>query len=104
MTFEQRAVVWFIVASAGLLAGLATAQPALVALGGAFLVPLLFGLAARPPRLPETTVRLSADRVLEGGRVELELTLAATDACPWLDVELRLPERLEVSGTPTRRV
>ena len=104
MTFEQRAVVWFVVASAGLLAGLATAQPALIAVGAGFLVPLLFGLAARPPRLPEATVRVSADRVIEGGRIELELTLAASDACPWLDVELRLPERLDRDGGLTRRV
>jgi uncharacterized protein (DUF58 family) len=102
--FEQRAVVWFVVASAGLLAGLATAQPTLVAVGGGFMVPLLFGLAARPPGLPEATVRVSADRVIEGGRVELELTLQASDACPWLDVELRLPERLDPHGAPTRRV
>jgi uncharacterized protein (DUF58 family) len=104
VTFEQRAVVWFVVAAAGLLAGLATAQPTLVAVGAGFLVPLFFGLAARPPRLPEATVRVSADRVIEGGRVELELTLAASDACPWLDVELRLPERLDRDGAPTRRV
>jgi uncharacterized protein (DUF58 family) len=103
MTFEQRAVVWFVVASAGLLAGLATAQPALVAIGAGWLVPL-HGLAARLPRLPEATARLSADRVLEGGRVQLELTLAASDACPWLDVELRLPERLDSDAAPTRRV
>ncbi len=104
MTFERRAVVWFVVASAGLLAGLATAQPTLVAVGAGFLVPLLVGLAAPPPRLPEATARISADRVIEGGRVELELTLAAPDACPWLDVELQLPERLVVDGAPTRRV
>jgi uncharacterized protein (DUF58 family) len=104
VTFEPRAVVWSAVGSAGLLAGLAAAQPALVAVGAGFLVPLLLGLAARPPRLPAATVRLSADRVIEGGRVELELTLAATDACPWLDVELRLPERLDVAQAPTRRV
>jgi len=104
VTFDQRAVVWFVVASAGLLAGLASAQPALVAVGAGFLVPLLFGLAARPPRLPEATVRVSADRVIEGARVELELTLAASHACPWLDVELRLPERLDPDGAPTRRV
>ncbi|MFN0155931.1 MAG: DUF58 domain-containing protein [Gaiella sp.] len=104
MTFERRATVWFVVASIGLLAGLTSSQPALVAVGAGFLVPLLFGLAARPPRLPEATVRVSADRVLEGGRVELELTLAASDACPWLDVELRLPERLDPGGAPTRRV
>ena len=90
MTVEQRAVVWFVLASAGLLAGLATARPALVAVGAAFLVPLLFGLAARLPRLPGVTVWVSADRVIEGGRVELEVTLAASDPCPWIDVELRL--------------
>jgi uncharacterized protein (DUF58 family) len=104
VTFEQHAVLWLVVASVGLLAGLATAQPALVAVGAGFVVPLLFGLAARPPRLPEATVRVSADRVIEGGRVELELTLAASGACPWLDVELRLPERLDQDGGPTRCV
>lgn len=104
MTFDHRAVLWFVVASTGLLTGLATAQPALVAVGAGFLVPLLYGLAARPPRLPEATVGLSADRVIEGGRVELALTLASSDACPWLDVELRLPERLGLDGAPARRV
>lgn len=104
MTFELRAVVWLLVASAGLLAGLATARPALVAVGAGFLVPLLFSLASPAPRLPRATVRVSADRVLEGARVELELTLAASDACPWLDVELRLPERLDAAGVSTRRV
>ena len=68
MTFEQRAVVWFVVASAGLLAGLATAQPALVAVGAGFLVPLFFGLAARPPRLPEATRQALAAR---GGALRL---------------------------------
>jgi len=104
VTFERRAVVWFVVASTGLLTGLATAQPVLVAVGAGFLVPLLLGLAVRPPRLPEATIRVSADRVIEGGRVELELTLAASDACPWLDVELQLPERLDLEEAPTRRV
>jgi uncharacterized protein (DUF58 family) len=104
VTFDQRAVVWFVVASAGLLAGLGTAEPTLVAVGAGFLVPLLFGLAARPPRLPEATVRISADRVIEGDRVELELTLAASHACPWIDVDLRLPERLDQDGAPMRRV
>jgi uncharacterized protein (DUF58 family) len=104
VTFEQRAVVWLVVASVGLLTGLATARPELVAVGAGFLVPLLFGLAARPPRLPEATVRASSDRVLEGGRVGLEVTLVATDACPWLDVELELPGRLDLDGGPARRV
>src|SRR5262249_58276759 len=52
----------------------------------------------------EATIRVSADRVIEAGRVEVELTLAASDACPWLDVELLLPERLGWDGGPTRRV
>ncbi len=101
---EKRAVAWFVVASAGLLAGVATAQPALVAVGAGFLVPLLFGLATPPPRLPEASVRVSADRVIEGARVALELTLDASAACPWLDVELQLPERLDLDGGPARRV
>lgn len=104
MTFEARAVAWFVVASAGLLAGVATSRPALAAVGAGFMVPLLYGVAARRPRLPEATVRISTDRVIEGGRVELELALVASGACPWLDVDLRLPERLDVDGTPARRV
>jgi uncharacterized protein (DUF58 family) len=104
VTFEPRAAAWFVIAAAGLLTGLATTQPALVAVGAGFLVPLLFGLAARPPGLPEATVRVSADRVIEGARVEIELTLVASGACPWLDVELRLPAYLDPDGAPTRRV
>ena len=55
-------------------------------------------------RSPGASVRLSAERVVEGGRVELELTLEAAEACPWLDVDLQLPERLEVADGPVRRV
>lgn len=104
MTLARRTVVYFAVGAAGLLVGIAFSQPALAALGGALLAPLLFGLAGRPPRLPEATAALSAVRVIEGAQVELRITLGATDACPWLDVELRLPERLEVDGTASRRV
>jgi uncharacterized protein (DUF58 family) len=104
VTFEQRSVVWLVIAAAGLLAGLAAARPALVAVGAAFLLPLLCGLAARAPRRPDASLRASVDRVIEGGTVDLELTLAATEACSWLEVELRLPERLEASGAPMRRV
>jgi uncharacterized protein (DUF58 family) len=104
VTLEHRAVVYFVVGAAGLLAGLALSHPALVALGGALLAPVLVGLVAPRPRLPEATVALSADRVVEGGRVELRLTLAAVDACPWLDVDLRLPDRLAVAGGSARRV
>jgi uncharacterized protein (DUF58 family) len=104
VTLARRAVVYFAVGSAGLLVGLALSQPALVALGAALLLPVLAGVAGRPPRLPEATVELSAGRAVEGGRVELRVTLAATDACPWLDVELELPERLGVEGGVTRRI
>jgi uncharacterized protein (DUF58 family) len=104
VTVEPRAAAWFLAASVGLLAGLAAAQPALVAVGAAFLVPLLFGLASPPPRAPDATVRLSAARVVEGARVELRLTLVAPAACPWLEVELRLPERLDLADGPPRRV
>lgn len=104
MTFEPRAVIWLVVASAGLLAGVATAQPALAAVGGALLTPLLYGLGARPPRVPDATVQISADRVIEGGRVDLALTLAASRACHWLEVELQLPPRLALDSATTHRV
>jgi uncharacterized protein (DUF58 family) len=104
VTLARRAVVYFMVGAAGLLVGVAISQPALVALGGALLAPVLLGLAGRAPRLPNATVGLSADRVLEGGQVELRLTLVATDPCSWLDVELRVPERLDVDGGEGRRI
>ena len=104
MTVARRTVVYFVVGATGLLVGVAISQPALVALGGALLAPVLVGLARRPPRLPQATVGLSAERVVEGGQVELRLALAATDACPWLDVELQLPDRLDVVGGAGRRI
>lgn len=104
MTLEHRALVYFVVGAAGLLVGVAASQPALVALGAALLLPVLVGVAGRPLRLPEATVALSAGRVVEGGQVELRLTLAATDASPWLDVDLGLPERLDVVDGRSRRV
>jgi uncharacterized protein (DUF58 family) len=104
VTLAHRTVVYFVVGAAGLLVGVAISQPPLVALGGALLAPVLVGLAGRPPRLPQATVGLSADRVVEGGQVELRLTLAATDACPWLGVELQLPNRLAIEGGAGRRI
>jgi len=104
VTLARRALVYFVVGAAGLLVGVATSQPALVAVGAALLLPVLVGLAGRLPRLPEITVALSDGRVVEGGQVELRLTLAATDACPWLDVDLGLPDRLDIVDGTARRV
>jgi uncharacterized protein (DUF58 family) len=84
--------------------GISLSQPVLVALGAAFLAPVVVGLAGRRPQVPQASVRLSADRVIEGGQVELQLTLSATDSCAWLDVELQLPERLDVDAAQRRSV
>jgi uncharacterized protein (DUF58 family) len=102
VTIGRRALAYFVVAAAGLLVGIALSEPRLVAVGAAFLAPVLLGLAGPPPRLPEATVRLSRDRVVEGGRIDLELTLTASEACPWLDVDLQLPARLDVDGDRRR--
>ncbi len=95
MTIGRRALAYFVVAAAGLLVGIALSEPRLVAVGAAFLAPVLLGLAGPPPRLPHASARLGRDRVVEGGQTDVELTLTASEACPWLAVELQLPARLD---------
>jgi uncharacterized protein (DUF58 family) len=77
----------------GLLVGVAASARAAVALGAAFLLPVVYGLAAPRPVLPDSDVVLSDDRVLEGDAVEVRVTLAARAAVDWLELELRVPAR-----------
>jgi uncharacterized protein (DUF58 family) len=91
---DRRVPLYAALAAAGLLVGLAGSLPSATALGSAVLVPLVYGLAARRPVLPETRVELSSHRLLEGDEVEVRLVVRARDALDWLEVELPDPPRL----------
>lgn len=94
----RRAPVYAAFGAIGLLTGIASAQPSLVAIGAAFVVPLVWTLAAPAPSLPGSRVELSTARALEGDAVELRVTLDAGRPAPWVDVELETPERVLLSG------
>lgn len=96
MRLERRAAVYAAFAVAGMLVGLASSEPGATALGATFLVPLVYGLAARRPVLPEVRIAPARERLLEGEAVELQLTVAATERIAWLEVELPLPPRLRL--------
>ncbi len=90
---ERRVVGSTALGALGLLVGLVASEPAAAALGAAFLLPVVYGLAAPQPRLPRTRMELSRPRLLEGDAVELRLELAADAAIDWLELELDLPAR-----------
>jgi uncharacterized protein (DUF58 family) len=77
----------------GLVVGLAVSEPAAVAIGAAFLLPVIYGLAAPRPVLPTSGIELSHDRLLEGEAVEVRLELAAEATIDWLELNLRVPTR-----------
>jgi uncharacterized protein (DUF58 family) len=82
----------------GLLTALVFARPELVALTAPFLLALAAGLAlATPPRL-EVGVELDAQRALEGDEVDARIVLRSPTPVDRLDVYLRLPPGLEVTG------
>jgi uncharacterized protein (DUF58 family) len=90
---EPRVVGYTTLGALGLLVGLAASEPAAVAFGAAFLLPIVYGLAAPRPVLPESDVALSDERVLEGDAVEVRLKLAAKATVDWLELEFRVPAR-----------
>ena len=90
---EPRVVGYTALGALGLLVGLAVSEPAAAAFGAAFLLPVVYGLAAPRPALPESDLTLSHDRVLEGDAVEVRLELAAQSAVDWLELEFRVPPR-----------
>jgi len=88
----------------GLIVGLAAAEPAAAAIGAAFLLPAIYGLAAPRPVLPRSSVELSRTRALEGDTVEVRLELVAAAAVDWLEVDLRVPSRLRLLDRPAQLV
>ena len=100
---EPRVVGFTAVGALGLVVGLAVSEPAAVALGAAFLLPVVYGLAAPRPVLPASHVELSQDRLVEGDAVDLQLELSAEAPIDWLELELRVPARARVlQGTSGR--
>jgi uncharacterized protein (DUF58 family) len=90
---EPRAVGFTALGALGLVVGLAASEPAAAALGAAFLLPAVYGLAAARPLLPRSRLDLSHERLLEGDTGELRLELAASAAIDWLELEVHVPAR-----------
>ena len=99
-----RVVTYTALGAAALVVGLVASEPAAVALGAAFLVPVVYGLAAPRPVLPHCTVELGAERLLEGDVLEATLVLDAPETIDWLEVDLVVPPRARLVAGATRRV
>jgi uncharacterized protein (DUF58 family) len=93
MTPERRVVGAAALGALGLVAGLAASEPAAAAFGAAFLLPVVYGLAAPRPVLPRSRVELSRERLLEGDVVEFQLELAADAGIGWLELTVDAPPR-----------
>ena len=93
---EPRVAGYTALGTLGLLVGLAASEPAAVAFGAAFLLSIVYGLAAPRPSLPDSEIALSHERVLEGDAVEVQLELAAKAPVDWLELELRVPARAQL--------
>jgi uncharacterized protein (DUF58 family) len=90
---EPRVVGYTALGALGLLVGLAAAEPAAAAFGAAFLLPVVYGLAAPRPVLPDSALEVSDERVLEGDAVEVRLELAAREPVDWLELDVHVPAR-----------
>jgi uncharacterized protein (DUF58 family) len=90
---EPRVVGLTALGALGLIVGLAASEPAAVAIGAAFLLPVVYGLAAPPPVLPRSKIEIAHERLLEGDAVDLRLELAAEAPLDWLELHLRMPAR-----------
>lgn len=99
-----RVVTYAALGAAALVVGLVAAEPAAAALGAAFLVPVVYGLAAPPPVLPQCTVALPVDRLLEGDTLDVRLALHSPATIDWLEVEVDVPPRARLVAGDARRV
>jgi uncharacterized protein (DUF58 family) len=101
---EPRVVGYTALGALGLIVGLATSEPAAAAFGAAFLLPVVYGLAAPRPALPWSRIEVSHERLLEGDAVELRLELAAGALIDWLELEFRLPPKAHLLEGHARQV
>ena len=99
-TPRLRAAVWL--TAAGIAAALAGGRPEPAALAAPFAVLALVGLRRQRPRRLDARLRLQADRVLEGERVDGVLELAAAEASGRLEAELVLPAGLTLAQQERR--
>ena len=99
-----RVVTYTALGAAALVVGLVASEPAAVALGASFLVPVVYGLAAPRPVLPHCTVELPVDRLLEGDALDVTLILSADEAIDWLELEVVVPPRARLVTGGARRV
>jgi uncharacterized protein (DUF58 family) len=90
---EPRVVGYSALGALGLIVGLVASEPAAAAFGAAFLLPVIYGLAAPRPQLPPSRIELSRERLLEGDAVELRLEIAAEATIDWLELEAQPPAR-----------
>ena len=93
MKLEPRVVGYTALGALGLIVGLAASEPAAAAFGAAFLLPIVYGLAAPRPLLPHSRIELSHERLLEPDAAELQVELAAEEAIDWLELEFHVPPR-----------
>jgi uncharacterized protein (DUF58 family) len=93
LTLQPRVVGYTALGALGLIIGLAASEPAAAAFGAAFLLPVVYGLAASRPLLPRSRIEVSHERLLEGDAAELRLELAADAAIDWLELEFEVPSR-----------
>jgi len=104
VTLAPRVVTYTTLGAVALLAGLIASEPAAVAMGAAFLVPVVYALAAQRPSLPESAVELPLERLLEGDTVEMRVELQAPESIDWLELELVVPSRARLVTGGARRV
>ncbi len=101
---EPRVVGFTALGALGLIVGLAVSEPAAVAVGAAFLLPVVYGLASPGPALPASRIEPSHDRLLEGDAVEVRLELASGARIDWLELDLRVPRRTRLLDGAERLV
>jgi uncharacterized protein (DUF58 family) len=101
---EPRVVGFTALGALGLIVGLTVSEPAAVAIGAAFLLPIIYGLAAPGPVLPTSGIELSHERLLEGNAAEVRLEVAAEATIDWLELDLHVPDRSRLLEGPGRLV
>jgi uncharacterized protein (DUF58 family) len=101
---EPRVVGFTALGALGLIVGLTISEPAAVAIGAAFLLPIIYGLAAPGPVLPTSGIEVSHERLLEGDAAEVRIEVAAEATIDWLELDLRVPDRSRLLEGPGRLV
>ncbi|HTS72961.1 MAG TPA: DUF58 domain-containing protein [Gaiellaceae bacterium] len=94
MTQTSKTALYATFAAASFLTALVLGRPELAALGAPFAFVLAAGLALRPPRRIEVSLRLPREIAVEGDELEAELELRAGTNSQRVELALLLPEGL----------